>query len=253
MKSVRKREAVITIPVVEIFGPTIQGEGPLVGSRCVFIRFGGCDSDCVWCDTKYSWDPKAEGYGFTRMTVPEIKEQVLSLSPGVRRVVLTGGNPAIHSRIGQLIDAFPYRVNFQVETQGTRFQQWFGKCDWIVISPKLNNAALSKPIEPKHIRDLIRKIRGDAHGPQIALKVVVFTLEDIMEAVAKFYDYDNLRARVDDFTLQVGTRPDDTPNRIIERWKYITESFMYTYKDTITDVRILPQTHVLLWGHGRGF
>ena len=43
------------IPVAEIFGPTIQGEGPHVGMKTMFVRVVGCDFKCAWCDSKFAW------------------------------------------------------------------------------------------------------------------------------------------------------------------------------------------------------
>ena len=43
------------IPVAEIFGPTIQGEGPHVGMQTLFVRVAGCDFKCAWCDSKFAW------------------------------------------------------------------------------------------------------------------------------------------------------------------------------------------------------
>src|SRR5882762_8325214 len=44
------------LAVSEIFGPTWQGEGSSIGKRCYFLRLGGCNQHCVWCDTPYTWD-----------------------------------------------------------------------------------------------------------------------------------------------------------------------------------------------------
>ncbi|MGB2992770.1 MAG: 7-carboxy-7-deazaguanine synthase QueE, partial [Paenisporosarcina sp.] len=44
------------IPVMEIFGPTIQGEGMVIGQKTMFVRTGGCDYSCSWCDSKFTWD-----------------------------------------------------------------------------------------------------------------------------------------------------------------------------------------------------
>ena len=45
-----------TLPLSEVFGPTFQGEGPHAGRRCAFVRLGGCNLSCEWCDTPYTWD-----------------------------------------------------------------------------------------------------------------------------------------------------------------------------------------------------
>jgi 7-carboxy-7-deazaguanine synthase len=44
--------------VSEVFGPTIQGEGPHAGQRAAFVRLGGCNLTCTWCDTAYTWDAR---------------------------------------------------------------------------------------------------------------------------------------------------------------------------------------------------
>ena len=56
------------IPVLEIFGPTIQGEGMVIGQKTMFIRTAGCDYSCSWCDSAFTWDGSA-------------KEQVRQMAP----------------------------------------------------------------------------------------------------------------------------------------------------------------------------
>ena len=46
----------MTLVVNEVFGPTVQGEGPSAGRRCGFVRLGRCNQACTWCDTAYTWD-----------------------------------------------------------------------------------------------------------------------------------------------------------------------------------------------------
>jgi len=45
-----------TLRVAELFGPTVQGEGPAAGERAAFVRLSGCPLACAWCDTPYTWD-----------------------------------------------------------------------------------------------------------------------------------------------------------------------------------------------------
>lgn len=112
--------------------PTIQGEGPLTGHPCIFIRLAGCNLQCPGCDTDYT--SKRE-----RMSPEAILARVRALHPGPRLVVITGGEPFrqdLKLLVNLLVDE-DYQV--QVETNGTLpppeglppFPQV-----WIVVSPK---------------------------------------------------------------------------------------------------------------------
>ncbi|MDA5453815.1 7-carboxy-7-deazaguanine synthase QueE, partial [Streptococcus thermophilus] len=50
------RERVLKLPVLEIFGPTFQGEGRAIGQKTMFVRTAGCDYHCDWCDSAFTWD-----------------------------------------------------------------------------------------------------------------------------------------------------------------------------------------------------
>merc|ERR1711991_365099 len=81
--------------ISEIFGPTIQGEGALIGKPTVFVRAGGCDYRCSWCDTLYAVDNKYRNE-WTQMSSEEILSGVQKLSGGTPLTIsLSGGNPAI--------------------------------------------------------------------------------------------------------------------------------------------------------------
>src|SRR5574343_194693 len=89
-------------PISEIFGPTIQGEGPLIGTQSIFVLFAGCDSDCEWCDTSYAKKVLPETY---QMSETEIQWEINTLADlaslkeltnRTYNVVLTGGNPCLY-------------------------------------------------------------------------------------------------------------------------------------------------------------
>jgi 7-cyano-7-deazaguanosine (preQ0) biosynthesis protein QueE len=84
------------IRISEIFGPTIQGEGPLIGRPTVFVRTAGCDYRCAWCDTLYAVLPDYHDE-WTYMTESEILARVneLAAKQGVL-ISLSGGNPALN-------------------------------------------------------------------------------------------------------------------------------------------------------------
>jgi organic radical activating enzyme len=84
--------------VAELFGPTWQGEGPSAGQRAVFVRLSGCNLDCRWCDTPYTWDwSRYDPAEQSRvMTCDAIRDW--ALAQDVDLVVVTGGEPLIQQR-----------------------------------------------------------------------------------------------------------------------------------------------------------
>lgn len=80
------------LAITEIFGPTIQGEGPLIGQKCIFIRFYGCDYKCKFCDQKRNQ------ISTIYMPINKIIEKILILSKETKKVILTGGNPCIQDQ-----------------------------------------------------------------------------------------------------------------------------------------------------------
>ncbi|WP_233226321.1 7-carboxy-7-deazaguanine synthase QueE [Amycolatopsis sp. CA-126428] len=107
----------------EVFGPTAQGEGPSAGRRASFIRLGGCNLACGWCDTAYTWDStrfdlRAE---LSRKPVAEIVDRALAGDPAL--VVISGGEPLLHQHqpgwTRLLRDLRRAGVNIEIETNGT--------------------------------------------------------------------------------------------------------------------------------------
>ena len=113
---------------------TIQGEGFNTGRAAYFIRLGGCDVGCVWCDVKESWDADAH----PRYAIADLVASA-SAYPG-RNVVITGGEPLMH-------DCLPLTKALQeagfktwIETSGAH--PLSGNWDWICVSPKKFKAPL---------------------------------------------------------------------------------------------------------------
>lgn len=83
--------------ISEIFGVTVQGEGALIGKPTVFVRIGGCDYRCAWCDTLYAVLPEHRAE-WTSMTTQDVFAEVQRLSSYTPILVtLSGGNPALQS------------------------------------------------------------------------------------------------------------------------------------------------------------
>src|SRR6478752_353381 len=131
----------ITYPVMEHFY-TLQGEGFHTGKAAYFIRLGGCDVGCVWCDVKDSWDAA----GHPLMTTKEIAN-IAAENPG-RIAVVTGGEPAMHelSFICDELHSAGFRVH--IETSGSH--PLSGQLDWVTLSPKKFKAPLDETLPYAH-------------------------------------------------------------------------------------------------------
>ncbi len=115
------------LPLMELFY-TLQGEGFHTGEAAVFIRIGGCDVGCKWCDVKESWDPTLH----TLTPLADILNQASAFpSPNV---VVTGGEP-LNYNLNLLCDGLHQRgYRTFLETSGT--ENISGSWDWICLSPK---------------------------------------------------------------------------------------------------------------------
>jgi organic radical activating enzyme len=117
---------------------TLQGEGKYSGQAAYFIRLGGCDVGCVWCDVKESWDADIHPH----MTVADIIKAA-SDAPG-RIAVITGGEPAMHdlSFLTTGLKAAGFRTH--IETSGS--YSLSGELDFVTLSPKKFKAPLPETL-----------------------------------------------------------------------------------------------------------
>ena len=119
--------ATTTYPVMEAFA-TVQGEGAHTGTPSWFIRLGGCDVGCVWCDVKESWDADAH----PRQSVEELV--AAAADSGRKTVVVTGGEPAMYdlTPLSEALRAAGLQAH--IETSGAH--SLTGTWDWVTLSPK---------------------------------------------------------------------------------------------------------------------
>jgi 7-carboxy-7-deazaguanine synthase len=122
-------------PVMEHFY-TLQGEGVHSGRAAYFIRLGGCDVGCVWCDVKESWDASAHPV----MTNVELAQTAGSYEG--RIAVVTGGEPAMHN-LEALCDAL-HATGFLVHIETSGAHPLSGALDWVTLSPKKFKAPLDE-------------------------------------------------------------------------------------------------------------
>lgn len=107
---------------------TIQGEGFYQGHAAYFIRLGGCDVGCVWCDVKESWDANAHPL----VSIDELVTR--AKNSGTKLVVITGGEPAMHDLSALTRSLQQAGLQTNIETSGV--YPLTGTWDWICFSPK---------------------------------------------------------------------------------------------------------------------
>jgi len=141
------------LPLIDKFY-SIQGEGFHVGKPAYFLRLGGCDIGCHWCDTKTSWNSN-----FNKLTsVDEIIQDAIKYPS--RDIVITGGEPSIYNLEILCNELKKNQFKTYIETSGNH--KITGVWDWICLSPKKD----FPPLEENYYR-------ADE------LKVIIFDIKDI--------------------------------------------------------------------------
>ena len=231
--------------VVEVFGPTLQGEGPDVGMPTMFVRFGGCDYRCIWCDSMHAVDPAKIKAIQDTWSPEDIFYGLEERCKGFRSVVLSGGNPCIWD-LQPLMDLLRIRWYVAVETQGTIFRPWLNQVDRIIVSPKPPSSGMNQ--DPEEVFQFVRKLTEEAQK-RVVFKVVVFDTKDILYAL----NIGNFQSDTKLF-ISVGTKPTDSRDELLKRYEntwLILRNHLLPFKHA-SEIQILPQMHVLLWGHKQG-
>lgn len=191
-------------------------------------------------------DPVNKKY-WTYLTPEEIITQLHPERNSCQVVTISGGNPLIHD-LGPLVKrlhAFPYVIN--VETQGTVYKEWLQKVNVVTVSPKPPSAGECN-------LDRLELFMSCLHGnvprpPELCIKVVVDPFRDDDYEFAKMIMQEYSRSWGSKY-LSVLTDPNDTSASILNKYRLLAERVMGD--NTMPDVAVLPQLHVLLWGHRQG-
>lgn len=240
-------------PVVEVFGPTVQGEGIDQGIPCYFIRMGGCDDKCTWCDTPFAVLPELVRRA-ERLTVEEICERINALAPGPSWIIISGGNPALHDLAGLVILLHGRGYKVAVETQGTILKPWLHRADRVCVSPKPPSSGNMTSW------DTLRKFLDGLSIFKAFLKVVVLDNDDYKYARtihSMFPGYKMFVSACNDAGSTVGNpdRVDDrTGTQIVmdlcARGRWLANRIMVDPE--MSDVQVQVQNHVLYWANDRG-
>ena len=245
------------IPLVEVFGPTIQGEGAVIGQQTYFMRFGLCDYKCGMCDSMHAVDPKQVKENAKWLTQEEIADAFVKeqwVRDSTRWISLSGGNPCIHDL--SLLVAVLKRVGFKfaVETQGTFAPSWLSMCDIITVSPK--GPGMKETFHAQQMDTFMQYVMSAA--PQaVNIKVVVFDQRDLEFAKMIWERYGHTGIP---FYLSLGNPYPpglDSEVTFTEHLYKLLGSYRQLFEDIQADsilsqFRFLPQWHVFVWGNAKG-
>ncbi len=127
--SSESKDTGIYLPLVEKFY-SIQGEGFHTGKAAFFLRIGGCDVGCSWCDTKFAWDPAQWEMIHINSIICDVRDS------GADSVVITGGEPLMYNLDPLCSELKALNIKTYLETSGSH--ELTGIWDWICLSPKKN-------------------------------------------------------------------------------------------------------------------
>jgi 7-carboxy-7-deazaguanine synthase len=234
--------------VNEIFGPTLQGEGPHIGQPTFFVRLGGCDYRCTWCDTLHAVLPayKAEWQKMQPDAVLQRVDALANGQPGM--ITISGGNPALQDLASLITMGRARGYRFATETQGSIAKPWFSMLDTLIISPK--------PPSSGHCTSaadvaacLQAATAGQGKAPHLVLKFVIQTAEDYAYAQKIAAHFPDMPVYLQPCNTHHG---EDTPldmALLLDDLRRLMEKVAIDRWDTAT---VLPQLHVLAWGNARG-
>jgi 7-carboxy-7-deazaguanine synthase len=238
------------LPILEIFGPTIQGEGMVIGQKTMFVRTAGCDYSCSWCDSAFTWDGSAKD-DIRMMTAEEIWTELKALGGDkFSFVTISGGNPALLKNLDSLVDILKEnQISIGIETQGSRWQDWFLKIDELTISPKPPSSKMETNFDI--LDSIFINLDENQFENNVSLKVVIFDEGDIDYAKMVHKRYAGIP-----FYLQAGN--DDITNfnnqelilKLLNKYEWLVSQIVEDSQ--LNNVKVLPQLHALLWGNKRG-
>jgi 7-carboxy-7-deazaguanine synthase len=255
------------IPLVELFGPTVQGEGAVIGAPTYFLRFGLCDYDCKLCDSRHAVEPEQVRANAEWITQTVIHNQLVTYRSinhptSCRTVTFSGGNPCIHdlSVLVHTLKDSGWKIH--VETQGTFHPDWLFECDSVTCSPKA--PGIGEKFDPKAFEEFMAAFDGSMNYEGLSLKIVVFDLPDLEFAGNLAFWCANHNFPLEQFYLSQGNpyppgiatyRQDDgSPNTIrnLLVTQYLALFDQIQKSPLLSSVKFLPQLHVWLHGNKQG-
>lgn len=228
-----------TLPVSEVFGPTLQGEGPHAGRAVQFLRLMGCNLSCSWCDTPYTWD--GQRFDLRAETTDLDLDTITGLLMAKTPLVVSGGEPLLHQAkpiLQAVLQHARLRLGCEVhvETNGTIAPNdaLRSAVSVFAVSPKLSHAG------PHRGRQDPAIAKAWVTVPGAFLKVVVRNGADVAYVAdwAARQGWDRRSVWV----MPVGT---DT-HTLLARWTEIASAA------ALAGINASQRLHVLAWGDTKG-
>lgn len=255
------------IPLVEKFGPTIQGEGATIGLQTYFLRFGLCDYQCTMCDSMHAVDPiqvKKNALWITQQQIadmfdPHEQPYTAGSKYPTKWITLSGGNPCIHdlTYLVDMLHNMDYKI--AVETQGTFCPDWVTNCEIVTVSPK--GPGMGEIFEPEKYTNFISKVyMNSRYDDNLNTKVVIFNDADIAfaEQVAQLWTSEgNEMSRFylsqgNPFPPGKGAPVSSNLHVDILRDNYLKLFDQVKQSKILCEAKFLPQFHVWLWSNKQG-
>lgn len=243
-------------PIMEIFGPTLQGEGQMCGRQTMFIRLGGCDYRCTMCDSLHSVLPRLINKSKKMMTADEIVAEVKAKSHHCKVITLSGGNPCMWDITEVVIKLVKAGYLIAVETQGTIWQDWLKHCYWITVSPK--GPGMGEEFELDKFTSFLHNTNR-FHITNTSVKIVIFDQRDIefakgivsltQDSYQMYLSVGNPNPpvpQIEGYEQQHGVDKMNLLHRMKVLWEDIQK------EELLANAIFLPQMHVLLWGNELG-
>ena len=224
--------------ISEIFGPTLQGEGPSAGKSAAFVRLGACNLSCLWCDTAYTWDSSRHDLALELVNRPTAEVADKALSFGVPLVVITGGEPALQAvEAARLADTVTQGGSaVELETSGSvPLGPLADAVRLVVVSPKLANAG-SRP-QARLRWPVLEEISALPHS---VLKFVVTSPKELGEV-------DEITSRLDTKPGRVWIMPEGT-----ERETVLARMAELAGPVAARGWSLSSRLQVVMWGNERG-
>lgn len=237
-----KFESGTKFPVSEVFGPTLQGEGAYQGQTVQFLRTGGCNLSCSWCDTPYTWDGsrfdlRAE---LIQMTGGEVLTKLLRDTP----LVVSGGEPLLHQEnpgfLYALKGARRLGCEIHIETNGTILptRQMRYLTAVFNVSPKMPHAGLHRGRQNPQLHDGWARFARQSRG--VHLKVVVRGAEDVVRVAELGEELRWPKRQV--WVMPLGT----STAELLANWTEIASAAAEHH------INATQRLHVLAWGDCKG-